>query len=223
MSSPIVIPVTNSSIIFNTTIAKAAVTQTTSHVLTNGGTIYSWGSVSFTTIFDGLADVIINSLGFSSLRVSSPTIINVKNEFFIDICAGFAHVAAITQSNKLYFWGTIITQGGKILMNSTLPITLSLSVLGGNTVTKVFCTHSSIIILDNGSNLYSVGRNITLGTGSVTDSTTLVKITFFTGTPTITTVSGSFHTVLVKRSDGSLVTWGSNSNKQIGDNVSPNP
>jgi alpha-tubulin suppressor-like RCC1 family protein len=221
-SSPIVSPFSNSSIIYNATIVKTAVSHTTSHILTNRGAIYSWGSVSF-TIVNGNANRLINALGVGYFRVSSPTLVSITGETFVDICAGFGHVAALTQSNKLFFWGTITTNSGSVLMNSSLPQAISLTLLGINKPTNIYCTYSSIIVLDNAYNLYSIGRNTTLGIGSTQDSTVLTTITFFTGTPSITIASGSLNTVLVLRSDGSMITWGSNSNSQIGDNVSPNP
>ncbi len=157
------------------------------------------------------------TLGGAKIRISAPTSISNNNELYTDICAGNTHVAAISTTNKLYYWGTILSQSGTVLMNSTLPTTISLTALGSSTPTKIYCVHSGILLVDSTNNIYSLGSATTLGSGSSSDSTSFSQI--YSGV-SITSASGLYNTVIIqKTSDSSLEAWGSNSNGQLGDNT----
>ncbi len=224
MSAPTSTPIFNNSFIYNEQIIKTAVTRTTSHVLTNSGRLYSWGASSFVTTNAQTTNT-WNSLGLSVLRTASPIPVKINCEKNItDICAGYAHVSVLTSTNKIYWWGIITTSTGVSLMTTTIPTSLSLSALGANIPKKIFCGYSSIFVIDNNNNVYSIGRNSegVLGNGGTTDSTSFSKLIYFSSVPATLSLSTTFQTVLTLQNDGTLITWGRNTNSQIGDNgVSP--
>jgi alpha-tubulin suppressor-like RCC1 family protein len=135
--------------------------------------------------------------------------------------SGYRHTAAIKTDGTLWTWGlgTSGQLGDNTIISRSTPVTTFAGgtnwkqVTGGNTHTAA--------LNDDGTNkiLYLWGLNTSgqLGTNWISQDNQILQ-TFAGGTNWKQVAGGNFHTAAIK-TDGTLWTWGTNSNGQLGDNT----
>ena len=130
---------------------------------------------------------------------------------------GREHTAAIKTDGSLWIWG--YNTLGQLGINNTntrsIPVT---TFAGGNNWKSVSCGFFHTAAIKTDGTLWGWGRNVEgrLGTNDNVDK--LIPVTTFTGGTTWKQVScGWEHTAAIK-TDGSLWTWGRNSEGQLGIN-----
>jgi alpha-tubulin suppressor-like RCC1 family protein len=137
------------------------------------------------------------------------------------ISCGFSHVAAIKTDGTLWTWG--FNNRGQLGNNTSglsdsrlTPIT---TFLGGSDWKQVSCGYFCTAAIKTDGTLWTWGDNANgqLGDNTSDDRSTPAQ-TFLGGTNWKQVAGGGYHITAIK-TDGTLWTWGSNVNGQLGDNT----
>ena len=138
---------------------------------------------------------------------------NWKQIDYGSLCA-----AAIKTDGTLWTWGSNSFRqlGDNTTTNRSTPVT---TFAGGTDWKQVSAGNQHTAALKTDGTLWAWGRNYNGQLGDNTQSTKLIPVTTFAGGTNWKQVSvGSQHTAAIK-TDGTLWTWGVNTNGQLGDNT----
>jgi alpha-tubulin suppressor-like RCC1 family protein len=188
------------------------------YALMDNGDVYSWG-------YNGYGQL---GLGDTNNR-SFPTKISIFNRNVRAVMAGggsYGHVAFITTDNKLYLCG--YNAAGQIGDGTTSNKTIPVLVDVGGPVVKVamggsFSGYGWTLVLRADGKLYAMGTNGygQLGDNSTTNRVSPVLVTMLGLTDAskvidIWAVCGIFGASFALTKDGTLWSWGANTNGKLG-------
>jgi alpha-tubulin suppressor-like RCC1 family protein len=180
----------------------------TSAAIKTDGTLWMWG-------FNGRGELGDNTV----IRKSSPVQTVSGGTNWKLVASGFYHTAAIKTDGTLWTWGRN-TNGalgdGSSIVHRSSPIQ---TVSGGTNWKQVACGQFNTAAIKTDGTLWLWGRNTNgqLGDNTTTDRSSPIQ-TVAGGTNWKQVASGFFHTAAIK-TDGTLWTWGRNTNGQLGDNT----
>jgi len=171
------------------------------------GTLWTWGRNDFGQLADNTS---------TNRSIPVTTFSGGTNWKQVD-CGGY-HTAAIKTDGTLWGWGTnqFGAIGDNTGANRSTPVT---TFAGGTNWKQVDCGSLHTAAIKTDGTLWTWGWNLfgQLGDNTTTDRSTPVT-TFAGGTNWKQVSGGSLHTAAIK-TDGTLWTWGNNSNGQLGDNT----
>ena len=172
------------------------------------GTLWTWGNNSSGQVGDN-----------TTTNRSTPVTTFAGGTNWKQVSCGGSHTAAIKTDGTLWTWGN--NTDGRLGDNTTTTRSTPVTTFAGGTNWKqVACGffHTSAIKTDG--TLWTWGYNF--NTGQLGDNTTTQRntpvTTFAGGTNWKQVACGFYHTSAIK-TDGTLWTWGVNSNGQLGDNA----
>ncbi len=137
------------------------------------------------------------------------------------ISAGQNHPLAIKTDGTLWTWGN--NSFGALGDNTTTQRSIPVTTFAGGTNWKRVAggfLHTAAIKTDG--TLWTWGSNIIGQLGDNTLITRSTPITTFTGGTNWKQVAGGFYNTAAIKTDGTLWTWGLNTNGQLGDNTTTN-
>jgi alpha-tubulin suppressor-like RCC1 family protein len=176
------------------------------------GTLWTWGNNAYGLTASGQLGI-----GASSVERSTPTTTFAGGTTWKQISVGYYHTAAIKTDGTLWTWGN----GGSGRLGNNLTAIRSTPVTtfaGGTNWKQVACgsQHTAAIKTDGTLWTWGSGTNGALGDATIVSKNT--PVTTFAGGTTWKTVSAGFDFTAAIKTDGTLWTWGSNSNGQTGIN-----
>jgi len=211
------VAVVNSGALFGKTILAISTGSSHSLALCSDGTVVAWGYNIYGQLGDG-----------GTTDSSVPVIVTTGGELagknVVAVSAGFSHSLALCSDGTVAAWGfnPYGQLGNNTTVSSSVPVMVTNSgVLSGKKITSISAGYHHNIALCSDGTVVSWGRNTygQLGNNSTSDSSVPVNITTagsLNGRTVTTLAAGSDHS-LVLCSDGALVSWGRNSNGQLGD------
>jgi len=136
-------------------------------------------------------------------------------------CGSANHTAAIKTDGTLWSWGYNSTGqlGDNTITNKSSPVQ---TVVGGNNWRQVAAgvSHTAAVKTDGTLWLWGVNNNGQLGDNTITDKSSPVQ-TIAGGTNWRQVAACNYYTAAIK-TDGTLWSWGYNTNGQLGDNTTTN-
>ena len=148
------------------------------------------------------------------------------SESITQLSCGTYHCLIATSAGKIYGWGD--SSSRNVVINSTTDRKSPVLIASGLTNPRVAAGHSYSLYVDigasaTGGTVYAYGSNAhrkavpQVSTSSLTSATAVQDVITPTGTPNdVVAISvGTSHSVAL-RSDGTLMTWGSNAYGQLG-------
>jgi alpha-tubulin suppressor-like RCC1 family protein len=174
------------------------------------GTLWTWGRNQFGQL--GINDT-------TNRNTPVTTILGGTN--WKSIACGFYHTTSIKTDGTLWTWG--YNFNGQLGINNntnrTTPVT---TILGGTNWKSIACGGNHTITLKTDGTLWSWGYNLygQLGVNDTRSRSTPVT-TILGGTNWKLSSGGAIHTVAIK-TDGTLWSWGYNSDGQLGINNNTN-
>jgi len=172
------------------------------------GTLWTWGRNDFAQLGD-----------FSTTSRSTPVTTFAGGNNWKQVDCGRQLTAAIKTDGSLWIWGR--GGQGQLGNNNTsdrnTPVT---TFAGGNTWKQVTCGEYHAAAVKTDGSLWIWGSNSGVGQlGNNSNSNSNTPITTFAGGNNWKSVSiGNQHNIAIK-TDGTLWTWGRNTNAQLGINV----
>jgi alpha-tubulin suppressor-like RCC1 family protein len=170
------------------------------------GTLWTWGY----NYYGGLGDN-------TNVSKSSPVQTISAGTNWKSVACGVYHTAAIKTDGTLWTWGYNWAGqlGDTTTANKSSPVQ---TISGGTNWKQVSCGYHTAAIKTDGT-LWIWGYNWCgqLGDNTTTDKSSPVQ-TITGGTNWKQVSCGQYHTAAIK-TDGTLWTWGWNSNGQLGDNI----
>jgi alpha-tubulin suppressor-like RCC1 family protein len=181
------------------------------------GTLWGWGRNSGTVGYAGVVGV--NDI----VDRSSPTLVVGGFTDWVQASGGRQHSVAIRANGTMWAWGR--GSFGNLGTNNIISRSSPVSVVGGFTdwvQVSANNTHSHAIRA-NGT-LWAWGNNLNgrLGTNEVTTLNRSSPVIVVGGFTDWVSTSGRSNNVLALRSNGTLWSWGLNSNGQLGTNETVN-
>jgi alpha-tubulin suppressor-like RCC1 family protein len=171
------------------------------------GTLWGWGLNGSGQLGDN-----------TSVNRSTPVTTFAGGTNWKQIACGNNHTAAIKTDGTLWTWGSNFNGelGDNTTTNRLTPVT---TFAGGTNWKQVSGGSGHTAAIKTDGTLWTWGYNIfgQLGNNTTTHRSTPVT-TFAGGTNWKQVSGGGTHTAAIK-TDGTLWTWGSNSNGQLGDNT----
>ena len=169
------------------------------------GTMWSWGYGNWYQL--GLAHP-----GSDIARVDT----QLK---FTNISAGGSHSMAVAANGTLWGWGGL-NSSGQLGTNNTTQTTSSPVQIGTlNNWSRLFASWSGTMAIKTDGTLWGWGRNVTfgqLGDNTVVTRSSPVQIGTLNNWSTLAV--GNNHTLALK-TDGTLWSWGGNTNGELGQNI----
>ena len=137
------------------------------------------------------------------------------------ISCGDSHTAAVKTDGTLWTWGA--GSSGQLGDNTATPKSTPVTTfLGGTNWKQVACGANHNAAIKTDGTLWTWGFNSAGQIGDNTGTARSTPVTTFAGGANWKQVAcGQQHTAAIK-TDGTLWTWGSNYNRQIGDNTATN-
>jgi alpha-tubulin suppressor-like RCC1 family protein len=180
--------------------------------LKNDGTVWAWGNNSNGQLGDG-----------SMASRNTPAQINGLSSMTA-IAAGASHTAALKNDGTVWAWGSNVY--GQLGNGLTVDSATRVQVSALTSITAIAAGAGHTVALKNDGTVWAWGSNVygQLGNGLTVDSATRVQVIGLSGMSigTVTAIAaGNDHTVVLK-TDGTVWTWGNNSNGQLGNgNIQP--
>jgi alpha-tubulin suppressor-like RCC1 family protein len=171
-----------------------------------GDTLWSWG------------DNTSGQLGVNNTTTrSTPVTTLLGGTNWKSIACGNQYTVALKTDGTLWSWGDN-TSGQLGVNNTTTRSTPVTTLLGGTNWKSIACGTNHIVAIKTDGTLWSWGDNTSgqLGVNNTTTRSTPVT-TLLGGTNWKSIACGNFHTVALK-TDGTLWSWGDNSDGQLGVN-----
>jgi alpha-tubulin suppressor-like RCC1 family protein len=206
-TTPITTPVQVSDLTDVTAIAAGAAHAV---ALKKDGTVWTWGDNSN------------GQLGNGSTSTQSLTPVQVGGlTDMTAIAAGANHTVALKKDGTVWTWGD--NSNGQLGDGSTTQSSTPVKVSSLTGITDIAAGNAHTVARKNDGTVWTWGDNSNgqLGNGNTTQKTTPVQVSDpsdssseLTGVTTI--AAGAAHTVALKN-DGTVRTWGDNSNGQLGD------
>ena len=176
------------------------------------GTLWTWG-------YNALGQLGDNT---TTAARSTPVTTFAGGTNWKQVSFGFNHTTAIKTDGTLWTWGG--NGAGQLGDNTTTdrstPVT---TFAGGTNWSQVACVGISVAAIKTDGTLWTWGRN---NQGQIGDNTTTDRytpVTTFAGGTNWKQVSGRgtnfLNHIAAIKTDGTLWTWGRNSNGQLGDNT----
>lgn len=201
------------------TITALAAGGTHTAALGSDDRVYTWGANSSGQLGDGTADS-----RSSPVRVS--TAAALSDVSVAAVAAGANHTATVGRNGKVYTWGSSgsgqLGDGAPEGGSSSVPVAVrATGVLAGVTVTTVSAGTSHTVALGSNGKVYAWGDNTQgqLGRPDVAYTSTPQAVDdtgALAGVTVVAVAAGSRHSVALG-SDGTVYTWGVNSDGQLGD------
>jgi alpha-tubulin suppressor-like RCC1 family protein len=176
--------------------------------LKSDSTVWTWGRNDYGQLGHGTTDV-----SYTPKQISGFSGV-------IGIATGDDHTISIKNDGTVWTWGR--NSFGKLGDGTTTNSTVPLQVPSFLDVTAIAAGEVHMAILKSGGTVWTCGNNHygELGNGSTDSSTTPVQVTGPDGVGTLSGIIaigvGIAHTAALK-SDGTVWTWGNNSNGELGD------
>ncbi len=177
------------------------------------GTVWAWGLNNFGQLGNG------TNLG--SISAANPTPVQVGTGTYVFIAAGAFHSLALAADGSLWTWGG--NQYGQLGNGSNSPTATTTSSIptqiNGSYAHLAAGIYHSIALRADGS-LYSWGGNdqgqlgINPSSGNLINTPTLVAVA-----GTYAALAAGFYHTLALAANGTLYTWGSNSEGQLGNGI----
>ncbi len=190
--------------------------------LCSDGTLVAWG-------FNGFGELGINNNTNSSVPVAVTTSGALSGKSVVAISAGVYFSAALCSDGTVATWGTNSEGqlGNGTTTFSLVPVAVTTSgLLSGKTVISLSTGYSHCLALCSDGTLASWGWNINgqLGINSTTRSLAPVAVdtSGVLSGKTVLAVSAAGTNSLVLCSDGTLASWGKNTNGELGNNSTIN-
>ena len=171
------------------------------------GTLWTWGRNSYGRLGD---NTIINR--------STPVTTFAGGTNWKQVACGYDHTTAIKTDGTLWTWGRndYGAVGDNTIINRSTPVT---TFAGGTNWKQVSGGGYHTAAIKTDGTLWTCGRNDFGALGDNTIINRSTPVTTFAGGTNWKQVAGGYrHTAAIK-TDGTLWTWGSNSNGQLGDNT----
>jgi alpha-tubulin suppressor-like RCC1 family protein len=217
---PVTVPATG-ALVGKAVIAVSAGAQH-SMALCSDGTVVAWGSNSAGQLGN-------NSLTQSAVPVAVNTAAVLAGKTVIAISAGTYYSLALCSDGTVAAWG--FNEYGQLGNNSTasspIPVAVNMTgVLAGKTVIAISAGVSHNLALCSDGTVAAWGHNSfrQLGNNSTTNSPVPVAVNttgLLAGKTVVAISAGTVHS-LALCSDGTMVTWGSNSSGLLGNNSTTN-
>jgi alpha-tubulin suppressor-like RCC1 family protein len=173
------------------------------------GTLWTWGAGSYGRLGNGV----------TTGNISTPVTTFAGGTNWKQVMGSTGNqTAAIKTDGTLWTWGqgTSGQLGTNDVTNVSTPVTTFAGGTNWKTLATKISSHTSAIKTDGTLWTWGSGAQGQLGTNDVTNRSTPVT-TFAGGTNWKQVASGNAHTAAIK-TDGTLWTWGGNSNGQLGIN-----
>ncbi|MFY9547759.1 cell wall-binding repeat-containing protein [Miniphocaeibacter sp.] len=189
----------------NIKVTKIAAGYETGYALDDKGNVYAWGRGSEGQMGDG----VVREVNTTPVIVPIPV---EDGEKVIDIEAAVAnqahHAVAITNKNKVWFWGH--GTGGRIPggQTATKPTEVKMPFPEGVKVNKVIPGHNFTIALANDGTVWSMGHNDQgqLGQGDIKNR--YGKFEKIKELSNIDQIDVTYKVVVAKDKDGNVYEWG---------------
>jgi len=173
------------------------------------GTLWTWGLNTSGQLGDNTA-----------INRSTPVTTFAGGTNWKQVSSGFNHTAAIKTDGTLWTWGQNGTGqlGNNTTTDRSTPVTTS---AGGANWKQVTCGSGYTSAIKTDGTLWTWGFN-TNGQLGINNTTTpiLTPVTTFAGGTNWKQVSSGVYNAAAVKTDGTLWTWGINSDGQLGDNTS---
>ncbi|MDO8584960.1 MAG: Ig-like domain-containing protein [bacterium] len=189
--------------------------------LKNDGTVWAWGRNNRGEIGNGTG-------GTGQFQATPVQVSNITG--VVDISSGFAHSSAVTGDGLVWQWGWNRRgeYGNGTGSDSNIPLQ---TPPGFNTGSRIAGGVAHTLILENDSDVWGSGENVSgqLGNGTFVNTLTPVQ-TVISGVAAIATGGNQFcgaacswfgHSLAIK-SDTTVWGWGYNANGQVGDGTLTN-
>jgi alpha-tubulin suppressor-like RCC1 family protein len=180
--------------------------------LKQDGTVWAWGSNSNGQLGNGTSGAGTDS----NVPVQAGVASGLSNA--IGVAAGYNHTVVLINGGAVWAWGA--NSNGQLGNGTTTDSNLPVVVSGLGTIMAIAAGNNFTLALQNSeldSTLWACGSNNNgqLGDGTTTDRTTIERIGAMSRSGVIGIAAGYDHAVAMK-SDGTVWTWGNNSNGQLG-------
>lgn len=198
--------------------SKVALAAESSYGITSDGKIYAWGAGFDRQLGDGTySDTNVPIEITDSGALAGTTITQMSG--------GYSFMVALDSTGTVYAWGN--NTNGRLGNNSgstDLQYPTSISIYGalvGKTITQISAGGYHVLALASDGTVYSWGSNTygQLGDGTTTQRNAAVAVSTSGALSgkTITRVAASYYSSTVVASDGTVYSWGRNSDGQLGD------
>ena len=218
LQSTVPTPVDMTGVLAGRTITATAVGSSHALVLCADGTLAAWGNNAGGQLGN-------NSTTNSSVPVLVDRTGVLADRAIVAISAGSNHNLVLCADGTLVIWGTNPSGlGNTTTTSSKVPILVDQTgVLAGKTVIAVSASGHDLVVCSDGS-VATWGANSygQLGNDSITDSLVPVLVNtagVLAGKKVVAGNAASSFS-LVRCADGTLVTWGTNSDGQLGNRIS---
>jgi alpha-tubulin suppressor-like RCC1 family protein len=168
------------------------------------GNLWTWGSAGY-----------VGKLGNNSIATAlTPVTTFSGGSNWKQVSCAIRHTAAIKTDGTLWIWGEGFMLGNAQTTNRSTPVT---TFAGGTNWKQVSCINQHTAAIKTDGTLWTWGYRGSgrLGNGVITGTTSTPVTTFAGGTNWKQVSAGSQHTAAIK-TDGTLWTWGSGGNGQLG-------
>ena len=162
----------------------------------------------------------INLAGSTTYR-TTPVTTFAGTPDWKQIASGYGHMAGIKNDGTLWVWGYNYygQLGNNLSGNAGIRCTPVTTFTGGTNWLQVACSHDSTAAIKTDGTLWTWGRNTNGQIGDNTTNDRCTPVTTFAGGINWSQVTCGYNNIAAIKTDGTLWTWGSNIDGQLGDNT----